>query len=104
MMARQFIGSQVAANSTSACSGWTIVGLTASWLILYVLAVTEYGAGVLVVPPGASILSVFVVNEAHYGQGDYLAGLFVLLLGVVLAPLALLGLWRGGARLAGRIA
>jgi iron(III) transport system permease protein len=78
--------------------------LLAAWSILYVLTVTEYGAGVLVVPPGASILSVFVVNEAHYGQGDYLAGLFVLLLAVVLAPLALAGVWRGGRRLVGRLA
>ena len=69
--------------------------LLAAWLILYVLAVTEYGAGVLVAPPGASILAVFTVNQAHYGPGPVLTGLFVLLLGVVALPFVVWGLGRG---------
>ena len=85
---RYFSGSQQQAKS-SRCA------LLAAWLILYVLAVTEYGAGVLVAPPGASILAVFTVNQAHYGPGPVLTGLFVLLLGVVALPFVVWGLGRG---------
>ena len=71
--------------------------LVAAWLVVYVLTVTEYSASVVLAAPGSSLLAVFVVNEAHYGQGDVLSGLFTLLLGVGLAPLALLGAARGWA-------
>lgn len=77
-------------------------GLAAAWAIVYVLTVTEYGASVLVAPPGASVLAVFTVNEAHYGQGDVLAGLCAMLLGVVALPGALLGLALGLRALAAR--
>ena len=67
-------------------------GLSAAWLILYVLTVTEYGATALVNPPGKSLLAVFVVNEAHYGQGPELTGLCGLLAAVALAPVPFLAL------------
>lgn len=65
--------------------------LLAAWLGVYLLAVTEYGASALAAPPGQSVLSVFLVNEAHYGQGAELSGLCALLLGVVLLPLPAVG-------------
>jgi iron(III) transport system permease protein len=60
--------------------------LSAAALVTYVLTVTEFGASALVAPPGESVLSVFLVNEAHYGQGTELSGLCVLLLAVALVP------------------
>jgi iron(III) transport system permease protein len=60
-------------------------------LIVYVLAVTEYGASAVVEPPGASVLAVFVVNEAHYGGGPALIALLVLLLLVAAVPPLVLG-------------
>lgn len=62
--------------------------LAAAALLLYVLAVTEYPAASLLAPPGKSLLSVFVVNEAHYGQGAELTGLCLLLLATVATPVA----------------
>jgi iron(III) transport system permease protein len=61
--------------------------LAVGWLLVYVLSVTEFGASALVSPPGQSVLSVFLVNEAHYGQGAELSGLCALMLGVALLPL-----------------
>lgn len=58
----------------------------AAALVVHVLTVTEYGASAVVEPPGASLLAVFVVNEAHYGAGPALAGLLLLLLIVAAAP------------------
>ncbi|MCO5165030.1 MAG: hypothetical protein M9894_01515 [Planctomycetes bacterium] len=60
----------------------------AAALVVHVLTVTEYGASAVVEPPGASLLAVFVVNEAHYGAGPALAGLLTLLLAVAAAPVA----------------
>ena len=58
-------------------------------------------ASVVLAAPGASLLAVFLVNEAHYGQGDVLSGLCLLLVGVGLAPLALGALVRAAwARIA----
>ncbi|MBX3472032.1 MAG: hypothetical protein KF878_34705, partial [Planctomycetes bacterium] len=61
----------------------------AAALVVHVLTVTEYGASAVVEPPGATLLAVFVVNEAHYGAGPALAGLLTLLLLVAAAPVAL---------------
>ena len=53
--------------------------LAAAWTALYVLSVTEFAACSLTAPPGGSLLALFVVNEAHYGQGVTLVGLCLLL-------------------------
>lgn len=66
--------------------------LLAAWLLVYALSVGEYAAGVVLSAPGASLLAVCVVNEAHYGQGDVLAGQCALLLAVGLLPLPLFAL------------
>ena len=72
--------------------------LLVAWAGVYLLALTEYGAATLLAPPGKSLLAVFVVNEAHYGQGPELAALSLLLLCTALLPLGLLlaaaGAWR----------
>jgi iron(III) transport system permease protein len=57
-----------------------------AWALVYLLSVTEFGASALLAPPGKSLLAVFVVNEAHYGQGADLAGLTSLLLVTALVP------------------
>lgn len=57
-----------------------------AWALVYLLSVTEFGATALLAPPGKSLLAVFVVNEAHYGQGADLAGLTALLLVTALVP------------------
>lgn len=70
----------------------------AAALVVHVLTVTEYGASAVVEPPGASLLAVFVVNEAHYGAGPALAGLLLLLLVVAAAPPLCLLLGRAARR------
>jgi iron(III) transport system permease protein len=72
--------------------------LVAVGCVVYVLTVTEFGATSLVAPPGQSLLSVFLVNEAHYGQGAELSGLCALLLAIVLAPGVPLAALVGGLR------
>lgn len=65
--------------------------ILAAWALVYLLSVTEFGASALLAPPGKSLLAVFVVNEAHYGQGADLAGLTSLLLVTALVPPVLAG-------------
>lgn len=62
-----------------------------AWALVYLLSVTEFGASALLAPPGKALLAVFVVNEAHYGQGADLAGLTSLLLVTALVPPLLAG-------------
>lgn len=68
--------------------------MAAAWGLVYLLSATEFGASSLLAPPGKSLLAVFVVNEAHYGQGAELAALSALLLGTALTPLVGLALLR----------
>ncbi|MGE0709202.1 MAG: hypothetical protein AB7N76_19800 [Planctomycetota bacterium] len=68
----------------------------AAWALVYVLSVTEFSATTLVAPPGLQVLSLLVVNQAHYGEVSELAGFCAMLLGVVLwplPPLAALAWW-----------
>lgn len=77
--------------------------LVAAWSLVYLLSLTEFGASSLLAPPGKSLLAVFVVNEAHYGQGAELAALSTLLLATALAPLIVFaGLLALAPRLRGR--
>jgi iron(III) transport system permease protein len=66
-------------------------GLVAAWLAVYVLSCIEYGASVLVTPPGWPVLANTVANSVHYGQNAEIAAVGLLLLAIVLAPLALAG-------------
>ncbi len=63
--------------------------LAAAALLLHALTTTEFAAAALLAPPGKPLLAVFVVNEAHYGQGAELTGLCVLLLATVALPVPL---------------
>lgn len=60
--------------------------LLAGWTLVYLLTVTEYAASVILSAPGTALLAVSAVNEAHYGQGDVLAGQLALLVLVMLGP------------------
>ncbi|SIN77327.1 iron(III) transport system permease protein [Singulisphaera sp. GP187] len=67
-------------------------GLAAAWLAIYVLAATEYGATVLIAPPGKSLLAPTVMNFMRRGQDPEIAACQILLLGVIALPLALIAL------------
>jgi len=76
-------------------------GLMAAWLAMYVLAATEFGATLLVAPPGSPLLAPSVVNLMRRGQDPEIAACQFLLLAVValpLVPIALAGVFRAGTR------
>jgi iron(III) transport system permease protein len=62
-------------------------GLAVAWLAMYVLCATEFGATLLVAPPGAPLLAPSVVNLMRRGQDPEIAACQVLLLVVVALPL-----------------
>jgi iron(III) transport system permease protein len=67
-------------------------GLVAAWLGVYVLSATEFGATVLVAPPGRPFLAASVVNLMRRGQEFEVAACQILLLAVVALPLVPLSL------------
>jgi iron(III) transport system permease protein len=67
-------------------------GLLAAWLAMYVLSATEFGATLLIAPPGKPLLAPSVVNLMRRGSGPEIAACQFLLLGVIGLPLALIGL------------
>ncbi len=67
-------------------------GLAAAWLAIYVLSATEYGATVLIAPPGKPLLAPTVMNFMRRGQDPEIAACQILLLGVIALPLALISL------------
>jgi len=67
-------------------------GLVAAWLAIYVLSATEYGATVLISPPGKPLLAPSVMNFMRRGQDPEIAACQILLLGVIALPLALIAL------------
>lgn len=74
-------------------------GLLVAWLLVFVLAMGELGASVLVAPPGRTTLAIRVFTLLHYGVDEALAGICLVLLMVTAAPvLAILVLARVGMR------
>ena len=67
-------------------------GLAAAWLAIYVLSATEYGATVLISPPGKPLLAPSVMNLMRRGQDAEIAACQILLLGVIALPLVLIAL------------
>lgn len=53
-------------------------GVIASLVLLFVLALGELGATLLVLPPGMSTLTVRLYNFLHYGAADKVAGMTLL--------------------------
>jgi len=72
-------------------------GLVAASLVVFVLSLAELGATIIVTPPGSSTLAIRIYNYLHYGAGDEVAALCLLLLMLALsgAALALFSI-RGG--------
>jgi iron(III) transport system permease protein len=62
-------------------------GLVAAWLAIYVLSATEFGATLLVAPPGSPLLAPSVVNLMRRGQDPEIAACQFLLLAVIALPL-----------------
>ncbi|RNC29300.1 MAG: putative 2-aminoethylphosphonate transport system permease protein PhnV [Candidatus Dichloromethanomonas elyunquensis] len=85
-------------------SGWQIwtrirlrllmPGIIAAGMTVFLLAIGELGATLLVLPPGRNTLSIKIYNLLHYGASDSVAGLclFIVLIGWIagLAAIALL--------------
>jgi len=76
-------------------------GVAGIWLAVFVFALTELDASILVCPPGFSTAGVRLFSLLHYGVNSLVAALALLLVAAtVLAVLAGTGLWRrfaGGA-------
>ncbi|WP_422930040.1 ABC transporter permease [Singulisphaera sp. PoT] len=67
-------------------------GLVVAWLAIYVLSATEYGASVLIAPPGKPLLAPSVVTLMRRGQDPEIAACQFLLLGVIALPVAVIAL------------
>lgn len=67
-------------------------GLAVAWLAMYVLSATEYGATLLIAPPGRPMLATSVVNLMRRGQDPEVAACQALLLVVVALPLVVIAL------------
>lgn len=49
--------------------------LAGSWLILFVLGISELSTSIMVIPPGKSTLSITIYNYLHYGSSGSVKGL-----------------------------
>jgi iron(III) transport system permease protein len=74
--------------------------------LVFVLAMGELGATVVVAPPGSQTLTLRIYNYMHYGASDAVAALCLAMAAVAVlagaaAALALAGWSRAGGRAAG---
>jgi iron(III) transport system permease protein len=58
-------------------------GILVSWLLIFVLSLSELGASFLVIPPGQATLSLRFFTLIHYGVYPDAAGICLILLGIV---------------------
>ena len=67
-------------------------GVFLAWVVVFILAVGDLAASILVVPPGVSTLSIRIFLLLHYGVEDRVAGICLTQV-ATLAALALAALW-----------
>ncbi|MCP4112554.1 MAG: iron ABC transporter permease [Desulfobacteraceae bacterium] len=65
-------------------------GLTAGWVITFIFCMGELGVTLLVVPPGKETLSVRIYSLMHYGAGNLVACLCLILIIITLIPVSIL--------------
>lgn len=65
-------------------------GLAAGWIITFIFCMGELGATLMVVPPGKTTLSVRIYTVMHYGAGNLVACLCLILIAVTLIPVLFL--------------
>jgi iron(III) transport system permease protein len=70
-------------------------GLAAAWVVAFIFAFGELGATILVAPPGESTLPVRIYTLIANAPSTEVAALALTQISVILAPLALLGLFAG---------
>lgn len=65
-------------------------GLLAGWIITFIFCMGELGATLLVVPPGKATLSIRIYTLMHYGAGNLVACLSLILIAITLIPITFL--------------
>ena len=69
-----------------------LTGLFLAWVVVFVLAMGDLAASILLVPPGVSTLSIRTFQLLHYGVEDRVAGICLTQV-AVLAALAVAVIW-----------
>lgn len=64
-------------------------GLTVGWNLMFILSMGELGASLLVMPPGQETLSIRIYTLMHYGAGNLVAGLCLILIGITIIPVSM---------------
>jgi iron(III) transport system permease protein len=59
-------------------------GLAAAMALVFAFTLGELGATLLIVPPGASTVTIRIFNYLHYGSSDIVAGLCLILVAVMI--------------------
>ena len=67
------------------------LGLLAAWVIAFVLAFGELGVSILIAPPGEATLPIRIYTIIANTPPSHVAALALLQMGVILTPLAMLG-------------
>jgi iron(III) transport system permease protein len=65
----------------------TAPGMTAGWIITFIFCMGELSATLLVIPPGETTLSVRIYTVMHYGAGNLVACLCLMLIVITLIPI-----------------
>ena len=72
--------------------------VTATWFVIYLLALWDVETLVLIYPPGGETLALRIFNLLHYGHNAQVNAMCVTLLALALFPIVL---WQGGRFVAG---
>ncbi|MCD4722379.1 MAG: iron ABC transporter permease [Desulfobacula sp.] len=65
-------------------------GLITGWIMVFILSMGELGASLLVMPPGQATLSIRIYTLMHYGAGNLVASLCLILIAITLIPISIL--------------
>ena len=74
-------------------------GLLGGWIITFIFCMGELGTTLLVVPPGKATLSIRIYTLMHYGAGNLVASLCLILIAATLLPITFLMLVSAKRRL-----
>jgi iron(III) transport system permease protein len=73
-------------------------GLAAAWVVSFIFAFGELGTTILVAPPNAATLPVHVYTMIANAPSNQVAALALMQVGIIVSPLALLGIFVRGER------
>jgi len=74
-------------------------GIAIAWAVVFILSMGELDATMLVVPPGGATVAIRIETLMHYGAGQIVAALCLMMIAATMIPVAFVAGWLGRTRI-----